>query len=119
MLGARHGIRQSLEQLQPLGEVPDRLYIGRTLDGSLPCLLPVGNSLFSEARLCVVMSHQFRISLSGLEKSRLQHLRNLSMVLLLSAFQQRLISRFLDHGVLKDVPSLWRLAPLIEQFGFH
>ena len=48
LLGALGSVRQSLEQLQPFGEVTDRFHIGRALAGSLPCLLPVGNGLLDQ-----------------------------------------------------------------------
>ena len=43
--GHARGIRQRREHLQPLGEMADRLHIGRALDGSLTGLLPVDDGL--------------------------------------------------------------------------
>jgi hypothetical protein len=59
LLGVLWNIRQGLEQLQPLGEVSYGFNIGRALNGSLTCLLPVGNRLLSETRFGIVMSEEF------------------------------------------------------------
>jgi len=49
LLDSPWSVRQSLEQLQPLGEMADRFYMGRTLARSLSGLLPVRNRLCGEA----------------------------------------------------------------------
>jgi hypothetical protein len=45
LLAVIEGIREGVEQLQPLAQVPDRFQIGGALDGALTCPLPGGNSL--------------------------------------------------------------------------
>jgi hypothetical protein len=119
LLGTLGGVWQVGEQLQPLREVRYRFLIGRPLNGLLARPLPVANRLRTEARLCVMMRYQFRLSLSNLGKLRRQHLCNALMVLLACALQERLIGGIVDEGVLEEVPVARRPTALVVQFGIH
>ena len=55
MLEALGGVREGRDRLDPLRQVTDRLGIGRTLDGALTSLLPVGDRLRMETRFGVMM----------------------------------------------------------------
>ena len=85
MLG---GVREGVEQLQPLGQVADRFEIGGALDGALTCPLPVGNSLREETRLRVVLRQQFGLHCDRLRELLLQHLRNPLVVLLSGTLEE-------------------------------
>ena len=55
LLDAFRRVWKGDEQLDPLLEVGNRFHIGRTLNSTLACLLPVANGLLYQARLGVVM----------------------------------------------------------------
>jgi hypothetical protein len=76
------GIRKGGERFEPLGEMVDRLQVGRVLDSALPRPMPVGDGPRREAGLGIVVSQEFRPGLSNLWKPRLQHLGNPLMGLL-------------------------------------
>jgi hypothetical protein len=101
------GVGQGGEYLQPFREVRDRFQIGRALNGALPRLLPVGESLRCEPGLGIVMGQQLGLRLAALRKMRLQHLGNALVVLLAGTPQQRLIGRVLDQGMLEEICRLW------------
>src|SRR5712692_396864 len=82
LVRALGGVWQGPEQLQPLGEVTDRFLIGRTLDGSLARLLPVGNSILKESCFGIVIREQLRLDLNDFLQPLLQNLRNLFVRLL-------------------------------------
>ena len=117
MLGALGGVWQSFEQIQPLAEVTDRLYVGRALAGSLPCPLPIRDRLLNQSSLGVMMGKEFRLRFLDVRETRFQHLRNLLVILLAFALEQRLIGRVLNQRMLEEVGCLRREPALIEQFG--
>jgi hypothetical protein len=63
---ALRGLRQGFKQFECVREVTDGLHIGRALDSSLACLLPVGNGLLPEACLRIVVGQQFRLGFYSL-----------------------------------------------------
>ena len=96
----------------------DSLDVGRTLGGALACLLPIGNGLSDKTRFGVVMGDQLGLRLDGFSKSFLQHLRNLSVVLLARTLQQRLIGRILNECMLEEIARLRQQPSLIHQLSF-
>jgi hypothetical protein len=68
LLGAIGSIRQGLQQLQPFGEVTDRLNVRRALHSSVACLLPVGKGLRDQAGFGVMMCHELWLGRDGLRK---------------------------------------------------
>jgi len=99
--------------------VTDRFGIGRALDRLLPCLLPVGDSLHTQACLCIMMRQEFRLSLSGLGELGFEHQGNPLVILLSRALEQRLICRILNQGMLEKVACLRRQSSLIEHFSLY
>ena len=79
--------------------------------------LPVGNGLVGEPRLGVVVRLQFRFGRDSRGKLALQHLGDLSVIVLAGPFEQRLIGRVLHQCVLEQVPRAGRSTPLVEQLG--
>ena len=71
LLGALTGVWERLEQLQCLREVANGLKICRALEGALARLLPVGNRLGIEPRLCAVMGQQFGLGSADSESALL------------------------------------------------
>ena len=71
LLGALGGVWQSLEQFQSLGEVTDRLYMGRALAGSLPCPLPIRDRLLNQSSLGVMMRKEFRLRFLDVSRNAL------------------------------------------------
>jgi hypothetical protein len=55
-----------------------------------------------------MVGQQFRLGLDCLRKPFGQHLSNLLVELLASAFQQRLIGGVLNQGMLEEIGRLWR-----------
>jgi hypothetical protein len=108
LLAVLHRFRQRLEYLQPLGEVPDRFQIRRTLDGALTRPLPIAHGLHTQARFGVMIRHQLGLGLGNLWKSCDENLRNALMVLQPRAPQERLIGGILDEGMLEDIRRLRR-----------
>jgi hypothetical protein len=117
--GARRGIWQGVEELQPLGELTDRFNIGRALDASLPCPPPVTNGWPTEARLRTVMREPFGLYLGGLGKPLGSYLRGPLVVLLPGPLQQRLVGRLLHERMLNSLDDLGGQAPSVEQFSLH
>ena len=64
VLGTLGGIREGAQELQPLSEVRDCFHIGRALAGPLARPLPVGDGLFREARLGIVMRQELGLGLA-------------------------------------------------------
>ena len=113
LLEAFRGLRQSVEQFQPLSEMTDRFCIGRSLHRLLARHLPMDDRLLAETRLAVVISEKLRLSFSGLRKSLLQYLGNPPMVTLPLTPQQRLVSGILNQRVPEPV-ARFRRNPLLE-----
>ena len=65
------------------------------------------------------MRQQLGLRRGGVGKPRLQHLRNVLVVLLPRTPEQRLIGRLLDQGMLEHIRGLWWHTALVEQFGLH
>jgi len=119
VLDALGSVWQGLEYLQPPGEVSHRFHIGRALAGALPGLQPIGKSLLSQTGLGVVMRYQLRLRLDGLGEAIREHLRNLAVILLPGALEERLIGRVLNEGMLEEIVGLWPQTPLIHQLRLH
>ena len=92
----------------------NRLDVRRAFDGYLSRSLPIGDGLYTQARLGVVLRQQLRLRLADLGKARLHHLGNMLMVPLAGTAQQRLIGRVLDQRVLEEIRRL-RWQPLLIQ----
>src|SRR5438128_8701854 len=118
LLGTRRSVRQRLEHLQPLPEMTDGFHVRRALDGAMAGPLPVTHGPIGEPRLGEVIREYLGLRLDGLGKSLGQHLRDLLMILLSRASEQRLVSRVLDERVLERVRGLGREPSLVEQLGF-
>src|SRR5215510_4495962 len=84
----------------------DRFGIGRVLDRLLPCLLPVGDSLHTQACLCIMMRQEFRLRLSGLGELGFEHQGNPLVILLSRALEQRFIGSILNECMLKSIRCL-------------
>jgi hypothetical protein len=65
--------------------------MGRALESTLACPLPIGDGLLCEPSLGVVMCQQFRLTFSRLEKLCFQDVGDALMVLLPRALEQGLI----------------------------
>ena len=85
----------------------------------VPRPLPVGDGRLRAAGRGVVMGQQFRLRLDGSGNWASKHLRNLLVILLPGALEQRLIGGILDQRVLEAIRRLRREAPLVEQFRVH
>src|SRR5262245_45310931 len=96
------GVREAVEQVEPLGQMSDCFCIRRALDGTLTSPLPVCESRLAEAGLRIMMRYQLRLGLGNLGELCRQRLSNTLMVLLPRALQQRLIGGILDEGMLED-----------------
>ena len=97
----------------------DGFEMGRALERPLARALPVGQGLSPKSRFGVVVGQQFGLRRDGVGKLRLQHLRNVLMVLLARALEQGLIGDVLDQGVLEEVRRLRRQALLIQELRLH
>src|SRR5205807_874696 len=107
------------EQFQPCGEMADRFRIGRALDGSLACPLPVENARGDEPRLSVVMRQEFWLGLDSLRKAFFKRVGNLAVILLASALEQCVIGGVLDQSMFEKVSRLGRQSPLKENLGVY
>jgi len=96
LLGTLARARQGREQLQRLAEMGNSFEIGRAADRALTRILPPQDGMARQPRLRVVMGNQLRLGLSDLSKPRLQDVGDLLVVLLTSAFEQRLVGSILN-----------------------
>jgi hypothetical protein len=83
--------------------VTDGFHLGAALQGALPGPLPVIYRLLPEACLGIVVRQQLGLGLGRPGKLRLEHLCDALMVLLPRPFQQGLIGRFLNQGMLEEI----------------
>jgi hypothetical protein len=97
----------------------DGFHIGGALERPSAGLLPVAHGLGMAPGFCVVVCQEFRLGRDSLWKSGFEELRNLLVVLLPGAFQQRGVGGILDERMLKNIAGAGWPAPLIEKFGTH
>jgi hypothetical protein len=110
-------VRQRSEKLQTSREVIDCFHVRRALDRSLPGILPIRQGLLYETRLTVVMRQQLGLSFDGLREPRFYRARDLFVIPLPRALEQRLVGRILDQRMLEHIARPWWLATLVEELG--
>ena len=69
--------------------------------------------------LRIVLRQQLGLGRDRLGKLGFEHLRNLPVVLLARALEQRLIGHVLDQRVLEEIRRLGRQPPLVQQLRHH
>jgi hypothetical protein len=119
LLGTLGRVREEREDRQRLAEVVKRFHMGRAPSGAFAGPLPVEHGVLRKPSLSVVLGEQLRLGFRDLGKVFGQHLGNALMVLLARTFQERLIGRILDEGVLEDVPTAWRQTALVDQLSVY
>lgn len=88
----------------------DRFRICRALHRALTGYLPLLDGLRLQIRFRVVMGEELGLRLGDLRKALFQDLRNLAVIILAPAAQQRLIGRVLEQRVFEAVVRLRRDA---------
>src|SRR5437868_1206266 len=88
--------------------------MGRTLDRTLCCRVPIVDRLLCKTFFSVVMCQKFRLSFNRLWELGFEHLPNALIVLLPGAFQQGRIRRILNERMLKGIRCLWWYASLVH-----
>ena len=97
MLRALRAVLQLWDEGKRRVDVRDGLKKCGALYRLLPCPLPTVDGFSTRAGLGVVVRQHLRLSISDFEELRLEHARDLPMVLSSPAHQQRLVRGLLDE----------------------
>jgi hypothetical protein len=91
------------QQFERLGQMPDRLGVGGTLDGALACLSQVVDGAFREPGLDQMMRQKLGLSLHGFGEALFESIGNAVMKLLPLAAHEGAVGRVLNQGVLEYI----------------
>jgi hypothetical protein len=119
VLGALRCVWERGEQREPALHMGDGFDIGRAMERPGAGLLPVAHGLGVAPGFGVVVRQDLGLGRDNVWKPGFEELRNLLVVLLPGAFQQRGIGSILDECMLENVAGTGWPAPLIEEFGAH
>jgi hypothetical protein len=98
-------------------QVPDRFLDRRSPHCVLGGPLPKGDRRCRQPGLAIVVRDELRAALDGVNEALLQQFRDLAVIMLAGAPQQRLVGGILDQRVLEDVARARRPAALIQQLS--